>query len=135
MDLAAVMDELAEKLRTITGLRVFAFPPDDVTPPAAIVTYPDTYTYDMTYGRGHDRLDLGVVVVVGAVSDRASRDELARYADGSGTRSIKQAIESGEFTSFDSVRVMDAEFSIFTMAGVEYVAATFSLDVAGTGAA
>lgn len=92
MNLADVMQELADQLDTIAGLRVYAYPPASVQPPAAVVTYPDTYTFDETYRRGMDRLELPVVLMVGKVSDRASRDRLGRYVDGSGT-----------VTAFDSV--------------------------------
>jgi hypothetical protein len=93
MNLADVMDDIATRVDTITGLRTFAYPPDNVPAPAAIVTYPDTYTYDETYGRGMDRVVLPVVVVVGKVSDRKSRDLIAKYCDGDGLSSIKAVIE------------------------------------------
>lgn len=134
MDLAAVMDEVAAHLKPIDGLRVYAYPPDDVTPPAAVVAYPDTLTYDATYGRGTDRMSVPVVVLVGKVSDRASRDRLAVYADGSGERSFKAALEVEDYTTCDFVRVESAEFDVMRMAGVDYLAATFTLDIAGEGA-
>lgn len=134
MILSDVMDELANAMGTIPGLRVHAFPPDVVHPPAAVVTYPDTYTYDETYGRGMDRLEIPIVVLVGKVSDRKSRDELGAYVDGSGPRSIKQALESGPHVAMDTVRVMTAEFDIISMAGVEYAAATLNADITGKGA-
>lgn len=134
MDLAAVMDEVAARINTIDGLRAFGYPPDSVQPPAAIVSYPETYTYDETYGRGMDRITLPVVVVVGKVSDRASRDQLGAYVNGDGARSIKAVVESATYTELETVRVIDAEFDVVRIANVDYVAATFSLDIAGTGA-
>jgi len=95
--LADVMDELAARIDTIDGLRVHAFPPDNVHPPAAIVTYPDEYMYDKTFGRGMDRLTIPVVVLVGKVSDRKSRDQLGAYVDGSGPRSIKGVLETATY--------------------------------------
>ena len=134
MDLGAVMDEIGDQLDTIAGLRVYRYPPDQVAPPAAIVTYPENITYDETYGRGMDRYpDLSVVVMVGKVSDRASRDAISVYADGTGDKSIKTVVEAGTHTAFDSVRVTGGEFDIVSMAGVEYLAATFNLDIAGPG--
>lgn len=133
MNLADVMDEIGDQLDTIPGLRVFRWPPSTVTPPAAVVTYPDSYTYDSTMRRGADRVVLPVVVMVGRVSDRSSRDRLAEYADGAGARSIKAVIESHGYVSCDSVRVQEAEFDLISMAGVEYVSATFNVDIAGPG--
>lgn len=47
---------------------------------------------------------------------------------------IKDVLEAAPpYTSFDSVRVQNAEFGIVTVAGVEYVAATLSLDISGPG--
>lgn len=135
MDLGDVMDQVADRLDSITGLRVYPYPPDTVAPPAAIVTYPESIDYDATYARGMDRIpDLRVIVLVGRVSDRASRDAISVYADGSGTQSVKAVVEAGTYTAFDSVRVTGAEFDVISMAGVEYLAATFHLDIAGEGA-
>jgi hypothetical protein len=100
MILADVMDELAARIDTIVGLRVFAFPPDSVAPPAAVVTYPEDYSYDETYGRGSDRLTIPVVVMVGKLTDRSSRDNLSVYADGSGVKSIKAVIEADSEDNF-----------------------------------
>lgn len=133
MNLADVMDEVATRLDTISGLRVFAYPPDRVEPPSAIVSYPGTYTYDETYGRGMDRMTLPVVVVVGKVSQRSARDALGAYVDGSGASSVKAVLESGTYTELDSLRVMSVEFDVVTIAGTDYVAALFDVDIAGSG--
>lgn len=133
MNLADVMDQIGDQLDTITGLRVYRYPPDRVQPPAAVVTYPDTYTYDSTYGRGMDRMTVPVIVMVGRVSDRASRDQLGPYLDGAGPRSVKAVVEAGSYTAFDSARVMSVEFDIVQLANVDHVAATLSIDIAGEG--
>lgn len=134
MDLGNVMQAVADRIATIAGLHVYAYPPDTVQPPAAIVTYPGTLTFDETYGRGMDRIeDLGVVLLVGKVSDRASRDLITKWVKGSGAASVKAVIESGTYTAFDTVRVVKAEFDIIAVAGVEHLAATLTLDIAGTG--
>jgi hypothetical protein len=134
MRLDDVMDQVATQLDTISGLRVTAFPADSVSPPAAIVSYPGTYTYDETYGRGMDRLSLPVVVVVGKPYDRSTRDNLAGYCDGSGSSSVKAVLESGTYTAFSTVRVESVEFDVLTIAGTDFMAALFTLDIAGTGA-
>ncbi len=136
MNLAEVMQELADRLDTIAGLRVHAYPPDKITPPAAVVTYPDGIDYDSAYARGADRLTVPVVLLVGRVSARASRADIARFADGSGTASVKAVLEAAApaYTKFDSVRVVRAVFNVIAVAGTEYLAATFTLDVFGKGA-
>ena len=135
MNLGAVMQEIADRIDTITGLRVHAYPPNSVVPPAAIVSYPDTYNYDETYGRGMDRIEeLPVVLLVGKVSDRASRDKITQYVNGSGAASVKAVVESGTYTEFDTVRVARVTFDVIAIAAVEYLGATFVLDIAGQGA-
>jgi len=134
MNLADVMQAVADRLDTITGLRCFGYPADKITPPAAVVTYPESYDYDSTYNRGMDRMELPVVVLVGKTSDRATRANLARYADGSGAASVKAIVESGTYTAFDTVRVVRVVFDVVTIAGSAYLAATFTLDITGSGA-
>lgn len=134
MILADVMDQIGDRLDTITGLRVFRYPPDSVTPPAAIVSYPDEIVFDETYGRGMDRMTLPVVIVVGKVSDRTSKDRLTAYANGSGTSSVKGVIEGGTYTAFDTVRISRAEFDVVSINSTDYVAGLFDLDIAGQGA-
>lgn len=135
MDLGAVMQEIADQVDTITDLRVFGYPPDSVNAPAAIVTYPGTLDFDGSYGRGMDRIpDLTVVVLVGKVSERTARDRIGQYCNGSGPASIKAVVESGTYTEFDTVRVTSVSFDVIAIAAVEYLAATFTLDIAGTGA-
>jgi len=129
MNLGDVMDELAESIKPIIP-RTFAYPPDVIHPPAAVVGYPEI-VYDSTYGRGMDRLEVPVVVMVGKVSDRASRDALEGYLAGAGPTSIKAAVETGPHTAFDTVRVVGGEPDTITVAGVEHAAYTLTLDVAG----
>jgi hypothetical protein len=133
MDLNDVMDEVAAQLDTISGLRCFAYPPDDVQPPAAIVSYPEAITFDETYGRGMDRMTMPVWLLVDRVVDRTSRARLAAYCAGSGASSVKAVLESGTYTAFHTVRVTGVEFESVTVAGTEYVAAIFDLDIAGAG--
>lgn len=136
MNLGDVMDEVAAQLGTIVGLRVFAFPPDNLSPPAAWIAYPEGYTYDATYGRGMDRItDLGVVVVVGKVSDRSTRDLVSQYADGAGAKSVKAVLRAGNYTAFDALRVTEVTFDVITRGGTDYLGALFTLDIGGKGSA
>ncbi len=135
MNLSDVMDEIGEALRDVQGLegRVHDFAPDNITPPAAIVVLPDDIVFDETYGRGSDRITLPVIVAVGRVSDRSARDQLAKYADGSGAHSVKTALEAYTYDSFDTVRVTRADFDILSLGTVDYLSAIFELDIVGQG--
>lgn len=139
MDLGAIMDELAARLRLAPSLagRTYAYPPASVKAPAAIVTYPEDYTFDRTYGRGMDQMTGEVVVVVGRPHERQSRDLLTKYVNGSGPESVKALLDGGQgsYASCDSVRVAKAEFDVVVIGGVDYLGAVFSVDIAGRGAA
>jgi hypothetical protein len=127
------MDAISTRLDTIAGLRCFPYPPDSITPPAAIVTYPEELTFDAGYDRGADTMTLPVIVAVGKVHDRNTRNLVDAYCAGSGASSIKAVIESGTYTAFDSVRVTGAEFDIVTIGSADYLAAVFDLDIIGDG--
>ncbi|TCO64950.1 hypothetical protein [Actinocrispum wychmicini] len=137
MNLAAVMDEVGSKLEKVPGLRVRAYNADSVAPPAAIVLLPEEITYDETYARGSDSMTLIVDVLVGKASDRASRTTLAEYADGSGVKSIKRTVDnsdSNRYRSCDTVTVRKCEFPVASMGGIEYLMASFHVDITGPGA-
>ncbi len=134
MDLALVMQQVSDRLDTIDGLRCFAYPTGTLSPPGAIVSYPDKIVFDDTYGRGMDRMDLPVVLVVGKPAERTTRDRLAIYCKGSGASSVKAVLESGVYTAFDTLRVVDIDFDTVNISGVDHMAALFTLDIAGQGA-
>lgn len=135
MNLAAVMAEMGTKLDTIPGLNVKPYTADSINPPAALVELPDTYTFDETYGRGSDSMTLNVTVAVAKVDARNAHTELAKYANGSGTHSVKQALEAGPNTAYDTLRVTGVVFGTVRFSGgIAYLAAVFSCDVSGEGA-
>jgi hypothetical protein len=134
MDVGSVMDDLGTAVDLIDGLRIFPYWAGSVTAPAAIVGFPEGLAFDETYGRGSDSMSLPVVIVVGRVNARATRDRLGRYAAGSGAASVKATIEGYAATSYDSARVERVEFGTASIGGTEYLAATFFVDIIGSGA-
>jgi len=121
------MDEMADALGTISGLRVFAYFPDRITPPVAVVDFPAELNYDATMGRGADRITLPVTVLVSRVDSRSARDRLLAWP-----ALVKAAIEAHAPVAYDSCRVTGVEFNhSFPVATVEYAAATFSIDIIG----
>lgn len=133
MNVSGVMDGLGVRLATITGLRVFDFVPDSVSPPAAVVSLPEFIEYDTVMARGADRATYEVVVLVGKASDRNARDRLAAYLAGTGASSVKTAIEAEDTLGgvADSSRVTEARVSVITIAAQDFLAATFLVDVVG----
>lgn len=134
MKLDAVMDEVATVMQTITGLRVFAYPPASLTAPAGYVSYPQSIDFDETYQRGEDKFtDLPIVVLAGKATDKAARDAVAAWAAGAGPQSIKAAMESRSWETCDDLTVTSCEFDVETIAGVPYLAAMFKATVVGPG--
>lgn len=136
MNVATVADEVATKLETISDpeLRVYPFPPDQLAAPAAIVGYPETINFDISGSRGQDHIVLPVFVVVPRTWDRSSAEQFANLTAGSGANSLKQVIQTKPHTSFSVARVRTIDFTVISVAGVEYWAATFLVDIYGPGA-
>lgn len=124
--MGAVMDDLGARLGTITGLRVFDFPPLSAQAPFGFVNLPESINYDLTYGRGSDRMSVDVYVAVASVVDRAARDALSTFAAGT---SVKAALELQPFT-VGVYRVTSVDFGPIVLASQAYLGAVFHVDVA-----
>lgn len=133
MDLEAVMGELELALGTVSSLRVLTIG-DKVTPPAAFITYPPGIDFDATYGRGSDTMELQAVVVVGKTVARETRKALAAYCIGAGTDSVKAALEAYAYTTAEVVHVPHVDFDVQAVAGVDFMAAIFTIQITGQGA-
>ncbi|MBN1174528.1 MAG: hypothetical protein JXA67_20335 [Micromonosporaceae bacterium] len=134
MNLSDVMNEVAQRMDAITGLRVTPYPPATILAPAGFVSYPERVEFDETYGRGQDMIQqLPVVLVVGRATERSARDTASEWASGSGPKSVKAALDGDDFQSCDDVTVTACDFDVINIGGVEYLAAVFVLDIAGSG--
>lgn len=130
MNLAEVMQEIAAAVDEITGLRVTPHPIETVSPPAAGVTYPERIVYDLTYGRGMTKFqNLPVVVVLGVVTERATRDRMGEYTAVTGDRSLYARFNGREWTSCDMVIVTGCEFDSVIYGDSAYLQATFFCDI------
>lgn len=134
VNIAAVMDEAAQVLQRVTGLRVRPYPPGSITPPAGYLSYPQMISFDETYGRGEDRfIDLPMVLLVGKATERSARDAVAQWSAGAGPKSVKALMEDHDWQSCDDLRVTSVEFDVERVAGVDYLAAMFKATVVGPG--
>jgi len=132
LDLNAVMDAIGARLVGVTGLRVYDYATDAASPPAAIVSLPEVVEYDAVMGRGADRVVIPVTVLVGKVSDRTARDQLAQYVSGTGSSSVKGAIEGTDASlggAAQTVRVTGARINVVTIQAVDYLGASFEVEV------
>lgn len=131
LDLNTVMDAVGVRLKTIPGLRVYDYPPDAVAVPAAVVGYPEAVEYDQTYAAGADMAVFVVHVLVGKNSDRASRDGIGAYVSRAGAAAVKTVLEADPTLAgaADTLRVQRAQFGTIDVGGVEYLAASFPVEV------
>lgn len=136
MNVEAVAEEMAVKLRAIDGLRAFGYPVARLPMPGAVVSLVDEITFDQTYGRGSDVMSFTVLVMVARSDERAAALALMAYLDGSGPQSVKTALDSTDvntYTSCDEVTVTTAVTGTYTYNDVDAFGAEFTVQVAGRG--
>lgn len=123
---------LATNLATVSGLRTSATVPDQINPPIAVVM-PASITYDTAFARsGGDEYEFTVMVIVGRVDERMAQNKLDAYCSGTGTQSIKTAIESNRTLggkAFDCRVTTLRNYNQVTVGDVTYLAAEFVVQV------
>lgn len=127
-----VRDGLKTRLETISGLRVYDLIPDTVTPPAAVVGQLD-FTFDIDNARGLDQAQVDVLVIVQRFSERSGQNLLDLYLSGTGTSSIKTAIEGDRTLGgvVNTLRVTGAEAGTYESQGVEFLSYRYRLTIWG----
>lgn len=134
MNLRKVMEEIADKLRTFTGISVFSYPVDTVTPPAAILGYPDSIDYDVTYQQGEMTFtNLPVFMVTDRVDSESARNKVAEWTDPSSGNSVKSYLDNETYSFCDDIQVVSSSFNVMSIAGIDYLVAVFELNVTGEG--
>lgn len=83
---------LAERLTTISGLRVSTYQPEQLNPPFA---YPqiNSVNYHRAFGGGDVVMDWTIHVVVGRWTDRTAHGLLDDFLSYSGAKSVRSVIE------------------------------------------
>ena len=127
-----VRDALKNNLQTITNMRVYDTIPDIVTPPCAVVGQLD-FTFDIDNQRGLDQASVDVFVIVQRISERSGQDKLDNFLAGSGTGSIKTAIESDRTLGglVDTLRVISAESGTYTSGEQSFLSYRYNLTIWG----
>lgn len=126
-----VLAGLKLALAEIDGLRVYDFPADRVEPPAVVMALPPVS--HVTFGDGAFDFRVPMWLLIAKANDRASTKELIPYLDPRNERSIRAAIAADRTLggACDSVAVVEAEPQMATLAGTEYLAVEFTLEVIG----
>lgn len=129
MNIDDIMAGLATAIRAIDGLNVHDFPAARVEPPAVVMELPTIE--QIAFQDGAFSVDLAVWLLISKADDRASAKELLPYIAPVGERSIKAAIEADRTLGgvCDSVSVLAIEPTNATLAGTEFLAAQFTVEV------
>ena len=94
----ALREGIATRLATIDELNVYAFIPDTIVTPAAIVAPGEEafIQWDTSMSRGSDDYTFRVTLLLPRGSDQDGQAKLDAYLAGSGAESVKTAIEGDE---------------------------------------
>jgi len=128
-----VMTALATACKTVTGLRVAAFPGAQATPPSAMVLFPEQVEMDVSMSRGTDAMTVPILVAFGAPMTRQTVKMVGDFTSGTGSKSLVNAINNAKAAAFDYANVDKIEFGVHAIAGVDYIAAQLSVRVVGSG--
>ena len=127
-----VRDALKVNLQTIARLRIYDTIPDVVVPPCAVVGQLD-FTFDLDNARGLDQASVDVYVIVQRISERTGQDKLDLFLAGSGTGSIKTALESDRTLGglVDTLRVISADSGTYTSGEQSFLSYRYNLTIWG----
>lgn len=84
---------ISDALNTLLGIRVYNDLPDTPITPCAI-TELKRVSYDTTFARGADEFQFAIQVLSGRADDRTAQTRIESYIAGSGTGSLKEALEA-----------------------------------------
>ena len=131
-DVTGVRDALKVNLQTISRLRIYDTIPDVVVPPCAIVGQLD-FTFDIDNARGLDQASVDIFVLVQRFSERTGQDKLDLFLAGSGSRSIKTALESDRTLGglVDTLRVISADSGTYTSGETSFLSYRYNLTIWG----
>ena len=127
-----VRDALKANLQTITTLRVYDLIPDVVVPPCAVVGQLD-FQFDIDNQRGLDQASVDIFVIVQRISERTGQDKLDNFLAGSGSGSIKTAIESDRTLDglVDTLRVITAESGTYNSGDQSFLSYRYNVTIWG----
>jgi hypothetical protein len=127
-----VRDALGKNLNTITGIRIYDTIPDVVVPPCAVVGQLD-FTFDVNNARGLDQASVDIFVIVQRISERAGQDKLDELLAGTGSKSIKTALESDRTLGglVDTLRVISAESGTYNTGDQTFLSYRYNVTIWG----
>ena len=127
-----IREALKTNLQNITNLRIYDLIPDVIVPPCAVVGQLD-FTFDIDNMRGLDQASVDVYVIVQRISERSGQEKLDNFLAGSGSGSIKTALESDRTLGglVDTLRVISAESGTYTSGEQSFLSYRYNLTIWG----
>lgn len=122
---------LKSRVETIAGLTGYDKPGGTLVLPAALILS-GPIVFDETMGRGSDTLSFDVLLLVAEPTTELAAEDLDPYLDGSGSTSVKAALEdeTTPITGVDFVSVPQVtEYGDVQYAGKQYLGARFQVEV------
>lgn len=137
MNLSAVRSAIANAASSVTPtLNAYAYVPDAASVPGFYVGGLEI-DYDLTNGRGSDNITFSCLVFVSATSDQSGQAQLNDYLNGSGSSSLKTALESDPTLAGASYTVEVARaqnYGFHRIGEATYLGAELVVNVSGRGA-
>ena len=130
--LSSIRSGIATNLGNISTLSVFAFVPDSIEPPTAVVGVVDNIEYDSTMARGADTYTIPVFLYISRVDAQDAQDTLDAFLASSGSSSVKAQVESDITLGGEaqSVRVVEADnYGVYTINNIDYLGCEFTIEV------
>ena len=135
MDVEQVFAGLRDSAGTITGLNVFEYAPDSITPPSFFPAEVEI-DWDLTFARGMDAYTVTTRLLVAKADDRAGQKTLKGYLAGSGALSLKAALQADRTLggACDSLQVKSVRgYGVYEHNGQHFYGAEFSIYIIGQG--
>jgi hypothetical protein len=129
----AIADGIKAALSTVSGLRTFAYQPEQLNPPTA---YPELtqVQYHRTMALGVQQMDWLIHIIVGRYTDRTAFALLDSYLSATGAQSIRAALENDRTLGGvvqTLILSLAADVTSLTNADAEYLQIQFNLTTHG----
>jgi hypothetical protein len=130
-NLSDIRKGLAGQLAQVRGLRVFEQVPEQINPPAAVITRASV-DYSVNAGGGLTEWSMQVQLVAGRMADQQSQRQIDAWLSWEGAQSVRAALEAdrtlGGNCQTSRVTTADALVSI-QVGDSEYIGVTLNVTV------
>lgn len=136
MNVLAINAELGERLSAIPGLQVLPWGAQSARPPTLVVPMPERITFDITYERGSDMVEVEFMVLVSMADMQSAHRQLMRYGAPRGPLSVKELADhtpDNPWRSCDDFMVKYAEPDVIRLGDKDYLGLVFTAEAIGNG--